>query len=406
MTNFIELAVLTKSSKWNNLCVAGIDWNTGKFVRLVTDDATIHGAVEADDFKYQNGEPVNCLDLIKVAVLDNQKDELQPENVLLDLANKEIELIRKVTFNEVLEKHPAESDAYIFKNIVDEGREDKKDRLTKTDVLDVGKSLVLVKIDKMEISKQYDHVNDYQKRSKAAIQYKNVSYKLTVTDPVYEYSEGEYSDIYAVISIGTEFKSYYYKLVAAIYEDCAEYEQYTDNKENNYEVDEKILSCLKNNGTDDVNKKLNEECSLDGASLIKLLNYYYETQQNEFDDEAMKVLDMEKDYKIENLGYWFKNLQLEIEALDRTKRMAKKRQEEIKRFLFDFLEQNSYNGEKVRMNYTTTISLEFDNKYINDVPMEYLRVDKNELKKAVKNGLDIPGCKLSEKKSLSISLKK
>ena len=406
MTNFIELAVLTKSSKWNNLCVAGIDWNTGKFVRLVTDDETIHGAVVESDFRYQNEEPVNCLDLIKVAVLDNQKDELQPENVLLDLANKGIEFIRKVTFNEVLEKHPAESDAIIFKNIIDEGREDKKDRLTKTDVLDVGKSLALVKIDKMEISKQYDHVNDYQKRSKAAIQYKNVSYKLTVTDPVYEYSEGEYSDIYAVISIGTEFQSYYYKLVAAIYEDCAEYEQYTDNKENTYEVDEKILSCLKNNGTDDFNKKLNEECSLDGASLIELLNYYYETQQNEFDDEAMKVLDMEKDCKIENLGYWFKNLQLEIEALDRIKRMAKKRQEEIKRFLFDYLEQNSYNGEKVRMNYTTTISLEFDNKYINDVPMEYLRVDKNELKKAVKNGLDIPGCKLSEKKSLSISLKK
>lgn len=324
MTNFIELAVLTKSSKWNNLCVAGIDWNTGKFVRLVTDDETIHGAVVESDFRYQNEEPVNCLDLIKVAVLDNQKDELQPENVLLDLANKGIEFIRKVTFNEVLEKHPAESDAIIFKNIIDEGREDKKDRLTKTDVLDVGKSLALVKIDKMEISKQYDHVNDYQKRSKAAIQYKNVSYKLTVTDPVYEYSEGEYSDIYAVISIGTEFQSYYYKLVAAIYEDCPEYEQYTDNKENTYEVDEKILSCLKNNGTDDFNKKLNEECSLDGASLIELLNYYYETQQNEFDDEAMKVLDMEKDYKIENLGYWFKNLQLEIEALDRIKRMAKK----------------------------------------------------------------------------------
>ena len=38
MSELIEFAVLTKSAKHHELCVAGIDWNTGQFIRLVSKD--------------------------------------------------------------------------------------------------------------------------------------------------------------------------------------------------------------------------------------------------------------------------------------------------------------------------------------------------------------------------------
>ncbi|MEG1958181.1 MAG: hypothetical protein RR071_10690 [Lachnospiraceae bacterium] len=41
----MEVAVLTKSSKFGNYCVAGINLASGEFVRLVTEDDTIHGAL-------------------------------------------------------------------------------------------------------------------------------------------------------------------------------------------------------------------------------------------------------------------------------------------------------------------------------------------------------------------------
>lgn len=224
MSEVIEFAVLTKSSKWHNLCVAGIDWNTGKFVRLVTIDDEIHGAVPESDFCYKDGSNVECLDLIRVSVLSNEENKLQPENFICDFQNKKIEFIKKVSLKEVLEKHPVDSDETIFKNIQDDkdvygrSRDEKNDRLEEIDVIEVGKSLLLVKIDKLVLNENSDSITGKIKRSKATFKYKNKNYKLTVTDPLYEYKDGMYNDLYVVISIGTKFEEYYYKLIAAIYE--------------------------------------------------------------------------------------------------------------------------------------------------------------------------------------------
>ena len=42
-----EVAILTKSSKYKGYCVAGIDVNTGEWVRFVSDNEQTHGALSA-----------------------------------------------------------------------------------------------------------------------------------------------------------------------------------------------------------------------------------------------------------------------------------------------------------------------------------------------------------------------
>lgn len=81
----IRMVVLTKSSKYGNNCVAGIDLSNGDWVRLVTEDEASHGAVSDNDLICEDGRSVEVLDVIDAPILGLCNDCVQPENVLLDL---------------------------------------------------------------------------------------------------------------------------------------------------------------------------------------------------------------------------------------------------------------------------------------------------------------------------------
>lgn len=49
-----EVAILTKSSKFGGFCVAGVDINTGEWVRFVSNDERTHGALSVFDITYEN----------------------------------------------------------------------------------------------------------------------------------------------------------------------------------------------------------------------------------------------------------------------------------------------------------------------------------------------------------------
>ena len=65
----VRMVVLTKSSKFGEYCVAGINYDTGKWVRLVSTDETTHGAITLEDLHLKN-------ELEKL-------DPLQPEQVIM-----------------------------------------------------------------------------------------------------------------------------------------------------------------------------------------------------------------------------------------------------------------------------------------------------------------------------------
>ena len=111
----IRMVVLTKSSKYGNNCVAGIDLSNGGWIRLVTEDEASHGAVSDNDLICEGGRSVEVLDVIDVPILGMCNDCVQPENVLLDL-DTYIEIKGRMTLDEVLKIHPLERKRNILGN--------------------------------------------------------------------------------------------------------------------------------------------------------------------------------------------------------------------------------------------------------------------------------------------------
>ena len=128
--------------------------------------------------------------------------------------------------------------------------------------------------------------------------------------------------------------------------------------------------------------------------------------------EKLNQLEMERDTKIENIALWIKNLKAEAEAykaekqvFDQRQKAAENKMADLKKYLTGYL-----NGEKFK---TTKVSCSFRNSESVDVldvwrlPDEYRRYkapepNKEEIKKAIKSGVDVPGAALVSNLSLII----
>lgn len=131
------------------------------------------------------------------------------------------------------------------------------------------------------------------------------------------------------------------------------------------------------------------------------------------DAEAMDALKMEIPKKLENLGRWMLNLEAEEKAYaDQEKRFkekkdaVKKKRESIKSYVGAFLNGKPYKCTDFEFKWRKTESVAF-NGDIYKVPEDYLRykepeLDKTKVKKALKDGIEIPGCTLEVKQSLSV----
>ena len=205
----IKLAVLTKSSKHSKYCVAGIDYESGNWIRLMTEDSQTHGAVDKKDLIFENGEECQLLDIVKVTIEKDAGDELQPENVLMN-TSKFMCKVGETTIKDILKIHPAERKDYIFGN--------KYSYIKKERVGQLGYSLMLVKVNNLLI-KQVSNP-DGNPKTKADFTYQLDRYKdISVTDYRF-YSVKDktpYSDAYLVVSIGTPYKDKHYKFVSAIF---------------------------------------------------------------------------------------------------------------------------------------------------------------------------------------------
>ena len=113
----MTIIILTKSSKYSNYCVAGIEYPSGKWVRLVTEDLESHGAIKKGDLVDERGREFEILDILRVPVLRATNDNIvQPENVLID-KSKSVYSMGKTTIEQVLTVHAAEKKDYILGNI-------------------------------------------------------------------------------------------------------------------------------------------------------------------------------------------------------------------------------------------------------------------------------------------------
>lgn len=131
-----------------------------------------------------------------------------------------------------------------------------------------------------------------------------------------------------------------------------------------------------------------------------------------FDIDRFEELGLERAAKIENICLWIKNLKAEIEALKAEKDAFAKRQksaenkmESLKQYISNYLEGTAYESAKVKVSFRKSEALDIMEGAI--IPDEYLKfkepdVDKVELKKALKSGVQIPGVSIIENKNIQI----
>lgn len=206
-----EVAILTKSSKYKGYCVAGIDINTGEWVRFVSDNEQTHGALSVYDISYANRRICKPLDVVRVDVVGAAPLAHQPENYLID-SHEYWRKTGECTLSDVLAVHPAEVRPYLYGNLSPfvDGEE----------IDDIGYSLTLVKVSSLTICQT---TNIYGKpKTKASFVYNGKLYtNMSVTDPdFYSVPDGtRYANAYLVISLpDAPFpENCYFKFVAQIY---------------------------------------------------------------------------------------------------------------------------------------------------------------------------------------------
>lgn len=207
----ITAIILTKSAKHNNYCVAGLDYNTGEFVRFVSDDEDTDGALTMDDLKYWN---VNYqavpLHLVKVKVKAHLDGVHQTENYLIDRSQKWT-FIRRASLDDVLKLHAPEIHTSIFGN--------DKEFANPLILNDIDYSLMFISVNNLKL-----YSNGYSGKTKADFDYNNKCYEdFAVTDNKFFNLEAlkttAFPQAYLVLSISD--KDYpagkYYKFIAKIF---------------------------------------------------------------------------------------------------------------------------------------------------------------------------------------------
>lgn len=208
-----EIVILTKSKKYYNYCIAGMDLSNNRWIRLVSDDISIRRAVPRKDIIYNDGKELEILDVVKVHVKSCLPEAHQVENWLYDSTFK-WQKVGKMTIDKVYKDLIQENEPYIFYN---SDRRVSANEITKSPIK---YSLKLAKIDLMKI-----WCETYEKEKfRAQFTYNGVEYnRIAITDMEFnkrlsnKCSSTVLENVYVVFSLGEEYTDgYYYKLIASI----------------------------------------------------------------------------------------------------------------------------------------------------------------------------------------------
>ena len=130
------------------------------------------------------------------------------------------------------------------------------------------------------------------------------------------------------------------------------------------------------------------------------------------DSEALEMLQMAFDDKVEGIALWIKNLLAEAEMIKAEKENLAKRQssceskaKSLKMYLSKFLNGKKFKTSKVSVSYRKSESIEIID--MSAIKEEYLKyseptADKTAIKKAIKNGESISGARLIENSNIQI----
>ena len=99
-----KLVILATSAKYNNFCVAGVDIDTGEWIRPISEAAELEEAVPLDDLKYPDGARVELLDVVEIKFSDRAvNNPIQPENFFYN-AKYFWQKVGRVTLQDVIDE--------------------------------------------------------------------------------------------------------------------------------------------------------------------------------------------------------------------------------------------------------------------------------------------------------------
>lgn len=149
-----------------------------------------------------------------------------------------------------------------------------------------------------------------------------------------------------------------------------------------------------------------ERCVLDGENVV-------DTETGEvLDVEALNNLKMAFAEKTENLAMFIRNLDSEATALKEQKNIfaarqkaAENKRDALKEYLAMCLQGKPFKTDRVKVTFRKSEAVKVTDQA--SLPEQYLyyaevKVDKTEIKKALKAGEDVPGCVLEVKQNIQV----
>ncbi len=171
----IEMILMTKSSKYSEYCVAGFECETGRWIRLVSDNGQTHGAV-SDEMLYDasKGRCADVLDRVRVEIKEACPGRVQSENMLVDGVGR-IRILERVTIEAALRIHPCEKRAALF---------DSHHHIVQVDVSGLGHSLEFVHVQNVHIYPQIGSKGNLKYKIDFECGGRKYS-RFAMTDPMY-----------------------------------------------------------------------------------------------------------------------------------------------------------------------------------------------------------------------------
>lgn len=149
------------------------------------------------------------------------------------------------------------------------------------------------------------------------------------------------------------------------------------------------------------------------ADELKNFNFQIDEDTGEIlNAEELDHLQMQRDEKIENICLWIKNLKADAEAYKNEKnsfavkqKQAENKAESLKAYIQYILDGQKFKTDRITVSYRKSEVVQCDD--ISKLGSEYIRmkepeIDKTKLKKALKDGVEIEGCRLIENQNMQI----
>lgn len=113
MYKSFDMIILTRSSKYKDYCVAGIEVSSGRPVRLITDNERTHGALTYSDLIMDNGCNASPLDVVHVSNAQYCPGPIQSENFKIKQGEC-LRYLRSITTEEIMKYYSVTSDNGVF----------------------------------------------------------------------------------------------------------------------------------------------------------------------------------------------------------------------------------------------------------------------------------------------------